>query len=580
MRRVGFILFYLCLGIFAYADKPNIMLILSDDMGYSDLGCYGEHIIKTPILDSLAEGGLKYTQFYNTARCCPSRASLLTGLHPHKAGIGHMVKDLKEEGYAGRLTKNAVTIAEVLSENGYDTYGVGKWHVSLGVDDKSNHPIQRGFNHFYGTITGVGNYYNPYHLIRDNTFITPKNDPLYKVDKFYYTTAVAENAILFLKDWEKKKSGKPFFMYVAFPSAHWPIQAPEEEIIPYKGKFDKGWDKLREEKFENMKSLGLLRSDWKLSKDSSVKKFEEVRSKKFELRCMETYAGMVTCMDSNIGKIIKFLRETNELDNTVIIYLQDNGACAENYGRKFGEPTANPVPKGCKLEAMRDDEVQVNNKYYRTRDGKPIYSGYGVIAGGEDSDVGYGKAWAYYSNTPFMEYKHYIHEGGIATPLIIYWRGGIKKVGEVRDQVGQLPDIMATILDISGVKYPNEYKGNKIYPMVGKSLVPTFDKDNVYPDRALFWEHEGNKGVRIGKWKIVHKAHSYWKEAMPLESWELYDMDIDRSETNNLAKKYPEVVKDMANMWDKFAEENLVKPYPLSKGDGKGVQGGKKNRKR
>ncbi len=552
---------------FANETRPNIIVILSDDMGFSDLSCYGG-IIDTPVLDALAQNGLKYTQFYNTARCCPSRASLLTGQHPHKAGVGWMTSDKKEPGYRGALNKNSITIAEMLSLNGYETYAVGKWHVSLNISSNHNFPKQRGFDHFYGTHTGAGNYFNPATLLRDNTFISPYNDPKYSVENYYYTDAIGDNAVLYLKERKSTGDAKPFFMYVAFTAAHWPMHAPESEIAAYKGKFDKGWDILRKEKFGNMQKMGLLHSSWKLSQDPDVEKWEDVKNKEFELRCMETYAAMVTSMDKNIGKIINYLKETNQLENTVIFYLQDNGACAELHGRKFDEPTALPIPKGKKLEPMPKDEIQLDRNYYRTRDGKPIYTGIGVMAGAENTDVGYGKGWAHYSNVPFREYKHFIHEGGIATPLIIHWPRGIKKTGQMRNQPGQLPDIMATIADVTKSSYPKEYNGNEVYALAGKSLAESFDNDNPFYERPLFWEHEGNRGVRMGKWKLVYRVKKNadatvfeWKD-IPKENWSLYDLENDRTEQNDLAHQNPKIVDKLFNAWIKFAEENFVKPWP------------------
>ncbi len=547
------------------AERPNIILIMTDDVGYSDISCMGGEA-KTPRLDTLAKGGLIFTQFYNTARCCPTRASLLTGLHPHQAGVGYMMVDSGTEGYTGDLSKNSVTIAEALVKSGYETYAVGKWHVTKDFENKHNWPQQRGFMHYYGTIDGAANYYNPNALVRGNEFISLANDPKYKPEQYYYTNAIGDNAVMFLKEKDAEGNKKPFFMYVAFTAAHWPIQAPEEEIKPYEGMFDKGWDMLRKEKFEKMRAMGLLDKKWKLSFDKSVTPWDDVENKRYETRAMETYAGMITCMDRNVGKIVDYLERTGQLENTVIMYLQDNGACAEIHGRKHKEPTPIPVPEGRTLQPFRKDEINMDRYTatgnYRTRDGRPIYTGLGVMAGPEDTDVGYGRGWAYYSDTPYREYKHFIHEGGISTPLIVHWPDGIKAKGERRAQPGQLMDIMATILDVAKTEYPKEYGGNKIIPAPGRSLAPVFERDMLFYERPLYWEHEGNRGIRVGKWKLVFKSEKRAWFDIPSSTWELYDMENDRTETENLAKEHPELVEKLAAQWQHFADTCMVKPWP------------------
>lgn len=542
---------------------PNIILILSDDMGYSDIGCYGG-VIETPVLDRLAKNGLQYMQFYNTARSCPSRASLLTGLHPHQTGIGHMTNDKGVDGYRGDLNNRCVTIAEVLHNNGYETFAVGKWHVTRYMkkdDPKHNWPLQRGFDHFYGTIAGGGSYYDPQTLCRGNQYITPENDPEYQPEIFYYTNAIADNAIRML---EKRDQEQPFFMYVAFTSAHWPMQALEEDIEPYKGKFNRGWDELRKKKFHTMRQQGIIDKKWALSIDETVEPWDEVTDKTFETRLMEVYAGMVSNLDKNIGKLIAYLEQTHQLENTVIVFLQDNGGCAENLGRRQTEPSAIKVPQGHSLVPMTKDELQNRLQPYRTRDGRPVMQGVGVRAGGPDTYVAYGKGWAYASNTPFREYKHWVHEGGIATPLIVHWPDKIKATTDnKRWQPGQLPDIMATFVDISRSAYPDTYKGGSITPLQGISLVPSFTSDKFDYTRPLFWEHEGNRAIRSGKWKLVYKSAGPETGDISLADWELYNLEDDRTEQHNLAKDYPDKVKEMAAQWEDFAVRCQVKPWPL-----------------
>ena len=551
-----------CSVTVAQSQRPNILVILTDDMGYSDIGCYGG-IIETPHLDSLAATGLQYMQFYNTARSCPSRASLLTGLHPHQAGMGHMTDDRGEDGYRGEINNHCVTFGEALQPAGYETYAVGKWHVALneGVEGpKYNWPMQRGFQHFYGTIQGYGSYFDPASLCRGNDFITPENDPEYRPEKFYYTNAIGDNACAFLKQHKEKMGDKPFFMYVAFTAAHWPMQVPEEELARYRGKFDEGWDVIRQRKYEEMVRRGIIRPEWALSEDPSVKPWEEVKNKPFEARCMEVYAAIVSTMDRNVGRIVNQLRENGQLDNTVIIYLQDNGGCAEPMSRSKAAFQVK-VPEGERVAPMAPDELQTQLIPYRTRDGRPMWQGE-VMPGGADTYVAYGKPWAWVSDTPFREYKHWVHEGGISTPLIINWPAGIAARGEKREYPGQLMDIMATCLELSGAKYPETYNGNTIYPCEGRSLVPTFAADDPDSERYLYWEHEGNRAIRSGRWKLVYKAAPNASRDIPLSAWELYDMKTDRTETKNLAAQYPERVAQMAAKWEEFAQRCHVKPWP------------------
>ncbi|MGC4003171.1 MAG: arylsulfatase [Pirellulales bacterium] len=363
--------------------KPNIVVILTDDMGYSDLGCYGGEI-RTPNLDKLAAGGVRYTQFYNTARCCPTRAALLTGLYPHQAGIGHMMEDRGVDGYRGNLNKHCVTIAQVLKPAGYKTYALGKWHVTpTGANgDRANWPLQRGFDRYYGTIAGAGNYYDPTALTRDNTPITAATDPDYRPKEFYYTDAITDNAVTFLADHAAKTPQDPFFMYVAYTAAHWPMHAPEDAIAEYKGFYDAGYEKFRADRLKKMKEIGLVPADQELTPPAGD--WSKVANKPWELRCMEVYAAMVTRMDHGVGKIVDELRRTKKLDDTLILFMQDNGACAEDMGR---------------VAALKA----------------------GTLPGPKESNLAYGENWANVSNTPFREYKHWTHEGGISTPLIAHW---------------------------------------------------------------------------------------------------------------------------------------------------------------
>ena len=321
------------------AGRPNILLILGDDIGFSDLGCCGGEI-QTPNLDSLAANGLRFTQFYNSSRCCPTRAALLTGLYPHQAGVGHMMVDRNLPGYRSNLNRECVTIAEVLRAGGYRTYMCGKWHVTNRDgpnDDNANWPLQRGFEKFYGTIRGYGNFFDPSSLCRQNKFITPENDTEYKPRQYYYTDALSDNAVRFLQQHRQESPDKPFFLYLAYTAAHWPMQALDKDIAKYRGKYDGGYEPIRQARLERLKKLGLLDPKWDCA--PTVGEWSSVKQKPWEARCMEVFAAMIDNMDQGIGRILAELRTSGRLDNTVIFYLNDNGACAEDMGR-----TRLPVP--------------------------------------------------------------------------------------------------------------------------------------------------------------------------------------------------------------------------------------------
>lgn len=523
--------------------RPNIILIMSDDMGYSDIGCYGG-TINTPTLDGLATNGLRFTQFYNTARCCPTRASLLTGLYQHQAGIGHMMNDRGSDGYRGDLSKNAVTIAEVLKQAGYATYMSGKWHVTPYEPDndnppKHNWPLQRGFDRFFGTIHGAGSFFDPSSLTRDNEYITPEKD-------FYYTDAISDNAVKFI---EEHDSDEPFFMYLPYTAAHWPMHAKPEDIAKYKGKFDKGWDALRQEKYEKMLQMGLIEPTWELSEKDGIPDWEDAELKDWYSSLMEVYAAMVDGMDQGIGRVMHSLEKKQLKDNTLVFFLQDNGGCAEEFG--FVD-VVKPHSKGVALDElhpMAEGELQTGMVPKYTRDGRPVLVGKGLEPGGDDTYLGYGKPWANASNTPFRTYKHWVHEGGIATPLIVHWPSGIPAKNEFRNQPGHLIDIMATCIDVAGGQYPETFKGNNITPLEGVSLLPAFQNDELQ-NRAIFWEHEGNKAVRLENYKLVSK----WEKDSEY-NWELYDLKADRSEINNLIAKMPEKAKELEILWKNWAKK-------------------------
>jgi arylsulfatase A-like enzyme len=564
IHRAAVLLSYMAAALMteAAAPQPNILVILADDVGYSDIGCYGSEI-QTPNLDRLAANGLRFTQFYNIARCCPTRASLLTGLYPHQAGVGHMVNDRRVDGYRGELNQRCVTMAEVMRGAGYSTYMAGKWHITENAHMKpgvphSSWPLQRGFDRYYGTITGAGNYFDPSMLTRDNKNITALTDPEYKPARYYYTDALADNTVRFIREHRERTPDKPFFFYLAFTAAHWPLHAPEEEIAKYHGKYDSGYEAIRNARLARMKQLGLIDPKW----DPAPLKtnWNSVSNKAWEARCMEVYAAQLDRMDQGIGRVMDELRRTGALDNTLILYMQDNGACAEGIGR---QPVAKPRQR---VQPKPDDYVFVNHRTPHIRDGRPYRVGPGAMPGPEDTYIAYGESWANVGNTPFREYKHWVHEGGISTPLIAHWPKGManSQRGKLEAQPGHLIDIMATCVDVAGAKYPKAVGTNQIKPMEGVSLAPAFRGKNLKRENSIFWEHEGNRAVRDGQWKLVAKEN---------KPWELYDLKADRTEQHDLLAKEPKRAQKMTAQWDAYAARANVLPLGAWRGGSKSTEG-------
>ena len=503
-------------------SRPNIVVILTDDMGWSDIGCFGSEI-RTPNVDRLAANGLRFTQFYNTARCCPTRAALLTGLYSHQAGIGLMTGDRGFESYRGELNDRCVTLAEMLHLAGYSTYAVGKWHVACNVKPegpKHDWPLQRGFDHHYGIISGASQYFEPKHLTRDNAGFTWETDPEYKPKQFYLTDAFTDHAVKFVNQHAREQKGKPFFLYLAYTAAHWPIQAFEDDINAYNGQYDAGYAAIRQARWQRQLKLGLVDPKWALS--PTVGEWEKHPAPRWESRMMQTYAAMVSRMDAGVGHVMAALDQNALLENTVVFYLHDNGACAE--------PVGHEKPESVKL--------------------KP---------GARDTYLGYGRAWANASNTPWQFFKHWEHEGGISTPLIVHWPAGIptgKNNTLVRDP-GHLIDLMPTCVDLAKARYPVTFNGHRIQPMEGISLVPAFTGQPLIRPQPLFWEHEGNRAVRDGKWKLVSAY------AQGVSEWELYDLDADRTEMNSLVAAAPGKAAQLAAQWEAWAKRVGVQPWPL-----------------
>ena len=520
------------LSFVSAAERPNVILILADDLGFSDLGCYGGEIA-TPNLDALAAGGVKFSQFYNSARCCPTRASLLTGLHPHQTGIGHMTEEPGETipadrpaAYQGYLNRNCVTIGEVLKGAGYSTLMTGKWHLGQSARDRL--PLQRGFDKYYGTYSGATLYFTP----KEPRIISIGNEPDTELesttDRPYYTTdAFTDHAIRFIGEETGDDAKKPFFLYLAYTAPHWPMQAHEADIAKYRGKYKAGWDKLRKERHEKQKRLGLVDAKWPLSaRDEQVPAWDTLDAEKqdeLDLR-MSIYAAMVDRLDQNVGKLVGFLREKKLYENTLILFLADNGACAEL--GILGKRNVKDVAK-------RNAELH----------------------------LGYGTAWANLSSTPFRLYKHHAHEGGSATPFIAHWPAGIKAREGWYQEPGQIIDIMPTIVELSGASYPGEKDGKKILPMEGVSLAGAFKGGSIARGKPMFMEHETNAFIRDGRWKLVGRNVAP-RAGLKAERWQLFDMEADRTEQNNLAERMPGKVAEMSKQWEEWAKEAGVYPKP------------------
>jgi len=497
------------------ALKPNIIVILVDDMGYSDIGCYGGEI-PTPNLDSLAKDGLRFTQFYNTARCCPSRASILTGLYSHQAGIGDMTVDQGVPGYIGRLNTSCVTMAQVLHGAGYFTAMTGKWHVGM---EPLCTPSARGFDRSLNAAAG-GFYYSQDPKARLFLNGEPLAEGDARVSKDWYSTDLwTEQGIKFIDEAVTDK--KPFFLYLAYNAPHFPLQAPQEDVAKFRhGIYMKGWDKLREARYERQKAMGLIDATWKLSPRPSEVSAWDTLSPDMQDRfdqIMSIYAACVWHMDKEVGVLVSALKQRGVFDNTLILFLSDNGGNWESgpEGRLIGD-------KSSRL-------------------------------GGPNSRVYCGMSWATLENTPFRLYKHWVHEGGIASPLIAHWPAGIPAKNELRSEPSHIVDIMATVADVGGASYPKELNGQAILPLEGRSLKPVFANQPMTP-RTIFWEHEGNAAVREGDWKLVRKE--------AVGKWELYDLKMDRTELHNLAVARPEKVRELLEKWEAWAKRTNVLPKP------------------
>ena len=465
-------------------SRPNIVLIMADDLGFSDLGCYGSEI-ETPNLDALAAKGLRFSQFYNTAKCHSSRVSLLTGLYCDQAG--------------GASLSRGATIAEVMTRAGYSTSMVGKWHLS-------KQPTDFGFERYWGHLSGATNFFTG-----DDTFRL--NGEPWSVPKmlngrpFYTTHAITDFALDFLD--KVSASEKPFLLYTAFNAPHYPLQAPRKDIAKYDGRYDAGWDALRKSRHQKQLDSGLLSRKWKLSpRPDHIPAWKSLTDEEraWEADRMEVFAAMVDVLDQNVGRLVKHLKDKGVYDNTLILFCSDNGACP--------------------FERTR-------GKNLKPWDPKSYWT--------------YDASWAHAGNTPFRLYKQNQHEGGISSPMIAHWPNGLKtKPGSVTDQPGHLVDFMATFIEMAGADYPSEIGNRKVDPLQGKSLLPIFRGETQDPHEQLYFHFSSDRALRQGPWKLV---------SAKLGKWELYNLDEDRTELNDLAEKHPERVAEMSAEWFRVAKD-------------------------
>ncbi len=509
-------------------QRPNIIVIMADDMGYSDLSCYGSEI-STPNIDGLASKGIRFKQFYNGARCCPTRASLLTGLFPHQTGVGHMTEEPLNKnaeswgtpGYQGYLNRSCVTIAEVLSTVGYHTYMTGKWH--LGMHGEEKWPLQRGFEKYYGILAGAASYFKP----QGGRGLTYNNTTLPPPEANYYTTdAFTDSAIAFVNT---QKDNRPFFLYLAYNAPHWPLQAKPEDIKKFEGMYEKGWDVVREARYKRQLKLGVVDSKSTLSpRDSAVRPWNKLtkNEQKDVAYRMAVYAAQISCMDQNVGKLLKSIRQSGKLDNTLIIFLSDNGACPEPY-KELGGGT---------MQEINDPE--------------------------KSGSISYGMGWANASSTPYRKWKREMEEGGIAAPFIAYWPKGIStnQENKIVNTPSYLIDIMPTFIEVAKAKYPARFHNNTIPPLEGRSMLPEFQGKEVSQHSYMYWEHEGNEAIRKGNWKAVKDGNE--------KSWQLYDLSSDRIETKNVSAQHPEILKELIAKWEEWANSHYV--FPKHKGFKKG----------
>ncbi len=504
IRSTILLSFLVALGT-AAARQPNIVVIIADDMGFSDIGCYGGEI-PTPNIDALAKGGLRFTNYYVNNMCLVTRASLMTGHYPKTAKPG------------ATLSKNCVTLPELLRQSGYTTLMTGKWHLGNHARAGAGSPNDRGFDHWYGIPGGAASFYDPDLLTRDGRDISheARDNPNY-----YFTDALSNEAAGMVNRTLDENPQRPFFLYLAYTAAHWPLHAREGDIKKHQGAFTKGWDRLRKERLDRMKKIGVISPDCRISpRHPKIPAWNNEKHKPWQQRRMEVYAAQVTVMDEGIGRIMNLLRKREAFDNTIVLYMHDNGACHVEYGEQR---------KGSYLPA-------------KTRDGRPMMPGNrpDIMPGAEHTYQSVGYGWANLGNTPFRLFKQHDHEGGNRSPLIAHWPKGITGKGALVKSVCHVTDMMPTLLEAAGIDYPVKFSNQPILPHVGRSLASAFSGKEV-PDReSIFWKHAKGRALRSGDWKLVAQSRG---------GWELYNLAKDPTELNNLAGSNPEKLSQLRKKW-------------------------------
>ena len=494
-------------------SAPNIILIMADDMGFSDIGCYGGEVC-TPNIDQLAQNGIRFRSFYNNAKSCPTRASLMTGLFNHEAGMGNMTTDVEIEPpgpYQGYLNENCVTIAQVLKDAGYATYMSGKWHLG---EKKQNWPLQHGFDKYFGLISGASSFFEIIKERRERVMAYDHESWTPPSEGFYMTQAFSDSAVAFINRHDQTKRKDPFFLYLAYTAPHWPLHALNEDIAKYAGRYDAGWDEIRNERYQRMLEMGIIDEKYRFTeRTEGIPAWSDVDEKELWTRRMQVYAAQIDRMDQGIGQLIDALKKRNMLDNTLIIFLSDNGGCAEN-----------PSSRNLAIP--------------------------GIPVGEKGSYDSYQEPWANASNTPFRLYKNWLYEGGIRTPLIMHWPAKIRSKGEITTHIGHVVDIMSTCMDVAGTKYPDNYNGKPLKSLRGESLLPVITGKPFNRNAPFFWEYSGHLAMRDGNMKIVKSKG---------QDWELYDLENDPTELINLSASQPEILNKMTTVYQNWAKETGIK---------------------
>ena len=498
------------------AERPNIVLILVDDLGFSDIGPYGATDIETPNLDKLAAEGLKLKEFYNNSICAPTRASLLTGQYQHKAGMGYFNVNLGLPAYQGFLNKESLTLAEVLKSGGYSTLMSGKWHVG---DDKDQWPNQRGFEKFFGFIPGASNYFEVAAKEKAEVQLRLNNEPYYLEPGKYLTDEITGHALEFLT--EQQSTKKPFFLYLAYNAPHWPLQALPEDIAKYKGRYQQGWDSLRTTRHKNAIEKGVIAPGQKIAAaDQQLRPWNQLTydEQQYWQTRQEVYAAMIDHVDQGIGKLLAKLKELKKDKNTLIIFISDNGAQGGNGLPLYTSRTTGPVGSAGSYERQNSN-------------------------------------WSQTGNSPLRNYKDSPYEGGISAPFIA-WHPAKIKANSIAQGTGHLIDLAPTFYQLAGITYPKIYHDVKTNALAGKSLLPVLTGETSQLNRGapLFWERSGKKAVRDGKWKLVALAG-------PKPQYELYDLEKDRGENTDLSAQHPEVVSRLAEAYKQWALANDVVDY-------------------